>query len=213
MRVAELDMTNSSHQCPSGLMEHSFSTTRTCINPSMTAGCSSNIVNVVDIEYSAVCGKVIGYQIGHTNAFINAGIDSTYVDGVSLTHGSPRQHIWTFAVARDELSRFKVFHCPCINAGTSDVGTSTPPSFVGDDYFCDTGARSSASPGMFYGEDPLWDGAGCGSHSSCCDPESLPWFYKQLPQPTIDNIDLRVCRDEVPDGEDIAIEMIELYIQ
>jgi hypothetical protein len=29
-------------------------------------------------------------------------IDGSYVDGVSLTYGSPRQHIWTFANALDE---------------------------------------------------------------------------------------------------------------
>ena len=27
-------------------------------------------------------------------------IDDAYVDGVSLTHGSPQQHIWTFAALR-----------------------------------------------------------------------------------------------------------------
>ena len=40
------------------------------------------------------------------NAFSqrNAGIDSVYVDGVSITHGLPtaRQHIWSFAIGRAE---------------------------------------------------------------------------------------------------------------
>ena len=34
----------------------------------------------------------------------NITIDSSYVDGVSLTHGqTPRKHIWTFAAAHDEI--------------------------------------------------------------------------------------------------------------
>ena len=41
-RVAELDMTNSSHQCPSGLMERTYSSgNRTCVRTETTAGCSS----------------------------------------------------------------------------------------------------------------------------------------------------------------------------
>ncbi len=33
------------------------------------------------------------------------------------------------------------------------------PSFVGDDYFCDTGSQDPFQRGMFYSADPLWDGA------------------------------------------------------
>ena len=49
------------------------------------------------IQYSQVCGRIIGYQVGHPQAlFSNLNIiDGSYVDGVSLTYGSPRQHIWT----------------------------------------------------------------------------------------------------------------------
>ena len=40
-RVAHLDMTNSSHQCPSGLRMHNDSNKRTCVRNSDRAGCSS----------------------------------------------------------------------------------------------------------------------------------------------------------------------------
>jgi len=54
---------------------------------------------------------MIGYQFGDGYAFLryNIGraitIDSTYVSGVSLTHGAlgARQHIQTFAVGRTEI--------------------------------------------------------------------------------------------------------------
>ena len=36
--------------------------------------------------------------------------------------------------------------------------------------------------------------------------------YKQLSQPTTDDIEMRVCRDVVASNEDIAIEMVELFV-
>ena len=73
--------------------------------------------------------------------------------------------------------------------------------------------RDSASGScVFYGADPLWDGAGCESRNSCCNFNTPPWFYKQLPQPTTDDIEMRVCSDERNSSEDVAIEMIEIYV-
>ena len=211
-RVAELDMTNSSHQCPSGFRQHTDSNIRTCVSPSSSRGCSSDIVDTVSIGYTRVCGRIIGYQIGATNAFLRSpqsSIDSYYVDGVSLTHGSPRQHIWTFAAARSEDDTHLVSNCPCnINSGADPMNR---PAFMGSDYFCDTGTDRVV--GGFFGADPLWDGAGCGSTSTCCSFNTPPWFYKQLPLPTTDDIEMRVCRNENASDEDIAIEMVEIYVQ
>ena len=86
------------------------------------------------------------------------------------------------------------------------------PQFVGNDHFCDTGAVTVPTT-EFFDDDPLWDGAGCGPQSTCCSFNSPPWFYKQLPQTTTDDIEMRVCRDETRFNEDIAIEIIELYVQ
>ena len=210
MRVAELDMTNSSHQCPSGLMERSISVNiRTCVRNEATAGCSSVHFISPGVEYSSVCGRVIGYQYGAPEAFIGTSVDSRYVDGVSLTHGDPRQHIWTFAAANDEVGSSS-FNCPCIN--TNQLGRP-PPAFVGNDYFCDTGSEDRRQL-IFYVDDPLWDGAGCGPLNTCCSLNTPPWFYKQLPQATTDDIEMRVCRDSNPIGnEDIAIEIVEVYVQ
>ena len=38
--------------------------------------------------------------------------------------------------------------------------------------------------------DPLWDGQGCGSNSSCCTFNSPPWFNAQLSPPTNDDIEV-----------------------
>ena len=84
--------------------------------------------------------------------------------------------------------------------------------FVVEDYFCDTGSRYT-NQDQFYDQDPLWDGAGCGGTSTCCEFNNPPWFCKQLPEPTADDIELRLCSDESPSNEDVAIEVIELYVQ
>ena len=98
-------------------------------------------------------------------------IDETYVDGVSLTHGSlPRKHIWTFAAAYDE-SRSTAIVCPCTRPDLTYTG-AVPP-FIGQDYFCETGRRNVVQYARFYSEDPLWDGQGCGAQSTCCSLTTL----------------------------------------
>ena len=217
MRVAELDMTNSCHQCPSGLRQRTDSNTRTCVRDSNSRGCSSVTFSSVTLEYSRVCGKIIGYQFASPDAFAptgrpsNPSINTYYVDGVSITHGSPRQHIWTLAAAHNENNGLHL-NCPCTNSNTASRATQ-PPAFVRNDYFCDTGSSTHSTTNNFNDMDPLWDGAGCGPLNTCCSFNNPPWFYKQLPQPTTDDIEMRVCRDEDASNEDIAIEMVEIYIR
>ena len=153
-------------------------------------------------------------QVGSPDAFWNTDIDNYYVDGVSLTHGTfPRQHIWTFAGAASEDDQRPTLKCICTNTAISSR-VPAPPSFVGDDYFCDTAALTGTEAGEeFYSDDPLLDGAGCGPWSTCCSFNSPPWFYKQLPQTTTDDIKMRVYRSAYRAFEDIAIEIVELYIQ
>ena len=222
MRVAKLDLNNTTTQCPSGL-ELLTSPRRTCrIRRSASALCSSDTFPVAAVGYSKVCGRIRAYQIGTPDAFGNPDssnrssrgtIESNYVDGVSLTHGtSPRQYIWTFAGANSDDEQDPGYICSCTNTALSSAVPPTP-SFVGDDYFCDTGATTGSSTNVFHADDPLWDGAGCGSQSTCCSFNNPPWFYKQLPQSTTNDIEMRVCRDESTANEDFAIEVVEIYVQ
>ena len=55
MRVAELDMTNSSHQCPSGLKQRTGSNICTC--GIRSGSCSSANYDVGSFQYSRVCGS------------------------------------------------------------------------------------------------------------------------------------------------------------
>ena len=219
MRVANLDMTDPNQNCPAGfrLVSRTSAPLRTC-GRSGLVGCVSTTFQTYGVEYSHVCGRVIGYQgktpdaFGqYTNYTGGTEIDSVYVDGVSLTHGqTPRQHIWTFAGAVDETARELPYNCQCTRTDIPYAGTI--PSFVGQDYFCDTGSRE-AFQYIFYPNDPLWDGQGCGGTSTCCEFNNPPWFCRQLPQPTTDDIELRICGDEDTSNEDTPIEQVEIYIR
>ena len=93
MRVANIDMTNISQNCPSGLSLIS-SPKRVCDIPNY--GCVSNLFNVNKAQYSHICGRIIAYQKNPPAAFYyhSNGIDGNYVYGMSLTHGKP--HANTF---------------------------------------------------------------------------------------------------------------------
>ena len=223
MRVASFDMTDTSSTCPSGLRTptgHPRLCSEDVDLPRYQ--CSTSIIFPVQgIKYSQVCGKIIGYQFGNVTDFIRVfptgpkvidNINAAYVDGVSLTHGSPREHIWTFAAAIQEYNSDQPkFACPCINTRLTPLRHNIP-GFVGRDYFCDTGSENEVQ-NIFYGDDPLWDGAGCGPFNTCCDFNSPPWFRKEISPPTSDDIEIRLCVDESIDDEDINFETLELYVQ
>ena len=211
MKVINLDMRNTSHTCPSGLSLIS-SPKRLCDKPE--SGCANNIYDIQGIQYSRVCGRIVGYQKLSPAAFYyhTTPIDSTkYVYGVSLTHGwDPRKHIWSFAGGRDESTdiTYRQWQCPCANPALSSLAV---PGYVGSDYFCDTAQSIYSSSPALRTADPLWDGKGCGAGNTCCSFNNPPWFIKDLPSTTTDNIEMRVCYPNT--GGTTPIEIAEIYIQ
>ena len=218
-RVVFLNMTDPCHVCPSGLNLTSYSR-RTCGRASSAwYSCWSTTFSVGGSQYSRVCGMARAYQWGRTFAFYgnntaNKGIDSSYVDGLSLTHGAPssRQHIWTFAgglyAGGGSSGSWPNGRCPCDNGNTYPS-----PPFVGNDYFCEsvrTHSDWSVNWQRFHPNATLWDGEGGGS---CCRLNNPPWFTKNLTTPTTDGIELRLCLTLGSTGSDVALELLELYIQ
>ena len=209
--VGYLDMTDPKATCPSGwqLTGHPKRTCGRVSNGSLT--CDSVFFPVSGVNYTSVCGRIKGYQYGTSDAFevyhnCNATtIDSAYVSGVSLTHGCPRQHIWTFAAGSSESKPTRKDVCPC-----DTTANITIPSFVGGDYFCESAVKSGVIFG-FFPDDPLWDGEGCSASSTCCSFNDPPYFTKQLSSPTSDDIEVRICL--LDEFDDTLIEFIEIYVQ
>ena len=96
--------------------------------------------------------------------------------------------------------------CPC----TSDKGTQ-PPSFVGDHYYCES-ANVGHYEDQWYPDDPLWDGDGCPTGNTCCDPPNLPWFNRVIDPPSTADIELRLCQDEPTTNEHLSVELFELFV-
>ena len=214
VRVAYLNMSDPSQQCPSDWMEYNTSGLRAC-GRQFGVNCSSVYYTSNGFRYRKVCGQVIGYQLGSTDVFDNANhsIDSAYVDGVSITHGTPRSHIWTYAAGSRD-SPGSINDCPCLVADGSFI-PQTPPQYVGDDYYCESGNPSTYSRflnSLTDTSDLLWDGKQC--EGQCCsNGKSPPWFSVDLPNPTSDDIEVRLCDTDNIDGEDTPIKLLELYIQ
>ena len=187
-----------------------------CGRNSTTGGCDGVTYTTGIEQYDQVCGRIIGYQIGITIAFYfgTLSIDSYYVVGVSVTHGSPRQHIWTFAAGLEEQPTYPCCTCPCV-AGSWSTGGGHIPSFVGQNYFCESGLTHwPVTAGVFYPNgDPLWDGQGCGPTSSCCTLNSPPWFNTTLSSPTSDDIEVRICSFRDSQYDDAPIQLMELYVK
>ena len=65
-----------------------------------------------DVPYNRVSRRVSAYQdktpdgqcayIGHHTDQLIHTLEEVYIDGVSITHGSPRQRIWSFIASYEE---------------------------------------------------------------------------------------------------------------
>ena len=217
VRVANIDMTDTNQWCHPGF--NLRTEVRSCDRSDTGYGCTPITFPSHGIEYRQVCGRIRAYQYGRMQAFQpyynsrSITIEDIYVHGMSLTHGRhPRQHIWTFASAWSEYySDYDT--CPCTR--TYRPYTGAVPPFIGEDYFCDTAVSATQRDptDKVYADDPLWDGQGCDLTSTCCSFNRPPWFCKQLPQPTTDDLELRVCGVSYRNIRSTPFDQIEIYIQ
>ena len=217
-RVVHLDMTNLNTTCPSGWNMTKYSK-RTCGRATDgTNTCDSATYPVRGGEYRRICGKIRAYQHASPDGFrripstLDSIIDNAYIDGVSVTHGTPRNHIWAFVAGISEGNPTWSHACPC----DASIEISVP-SFVGEDYFCESAVNrpwvGGSTDYTFHPNDTLWDREDCLPSSTCCSRRNPPYFVKQLPNSTTDDIEARICLDEVMANENIAVELVELYVQ
>uniref|UniRef100_A0A1X7V308 Fibrinogen C-terminal domain-containing protein n=1 Tax=Amphimedon queenslandica TaxID=400682 RepID=A0A1X7V308_AMPQE len=208
-----LNMSDLTQNCPSDFQEHSpYTNIRTCRRSMSNSGCSSVNLPTNDIAYTQICGRVIGYQKGITDALSHGSKDiaSTYLDGVSITRGfAPREHVWSFIAGQRSNSHLGS-NCPCNTGSTVSV-----PGFIGNHYYCESGNNFTHNDrAAYYNTDPLWDGEDCLSlESSCCKSKALPWFHRNYNASSASDLELRVCRTADQNDEDILIEMYEIYIK
>ena len=217
-RAAYIDMTDESNTCPQGLNYTVESSTRMCTcSHTDYYDCSSVTFPTHEVPYTKVCGRARGYQYYGTYAFDNyhyrsKTLDSSYVSGLSVTYGSPRSHIWTFAAGGSQDYDGIASNCPC---ASPYPGPAAPP-FVGENFFCES-ANTGLLEFKWYLDDPLWDSQGCDANSTCCD-RGGPWFTTTLSQEVRDDIEVRMCSQSplpfLPSYilRTLGVDELEIYI-
>ena len=216
MRIADV---KSGDTCPKGWSSYDCYCTG-----GPAAGCYSANFSTNSTSYSKVCGKVVGYQKRTMDGFYpsayahgnindykpditSRSLDGVYVDGISITSGNPRKHVWTYAVGITDDQNY-MSTCPCAKYPGPD-----PPMYVGNHYYCESGNTGPTDPAKFYTDDTLWDGAGCLSDNSCCCDAGMPWFFRQFPSTITGDIEVRICRDQAFSDEGTLVEQVQLLVQ
>ena len=209
--IYSLDMAIPGENCPSTLKLFTHGSLRLCGKDTNGAGCDSVIIPTDGQRYSEVRGKVKAYQYGSPDAFGTNldDIDRYYVDGISITHGgSPRQHVWTYAIG----VRKDYFPGVSDNKNTCPgTGYGNPqPDFVGTNYTC---SSANLEPGwdrqLYY--PVLWSNI-FGDCANDCG-ENPVFFCVKLPESTTDALELRVCTNQGQNDEDIRIGSVDIYIR
>ena len=210
-RVAYLNMTDpQSQRCPSVWREYNSNGFRACGRPVSTVASQPGKLYTTHRQYSKVCGRIIAIQVASPDGFhsINTGINEGYIDGVSVTYGSPRTHIWSFVGSYSEQAT-ESNACPC-----DYIFGNPPQSFVGTNYYCESGNPTGNWQGQSFPNDKLWDGQQCSSEGTCCSGANTPpWFKVNLSSPTSDDIEIRIMGTESTTNEDTPIELLEIYVQ
>ena len=215
MRVAYLNMTDPTQQCPDGWRELT-APIRTCRRANGSY-INSVTFNTHGMLYNRVCGRIIGYQFGTPEAFLfynnnpsNFTIERNYVDGVSVTYGQQghRKHIWTFAGAKGESYQGNQV-CACTNTGIRIPPGLEQTTFVrlGQLQLKRVSFTNRIHSGMAKGVDLEALAAATISHHG---------FASRLSEATNENIEVRLMTFAYPhflEHEDTPIELIELYIQ
>ncbi|CAJ1426414.1 unnamed protein product [Effrenium voratum] len=104
--------------------------------------------------YDSIAGTLQIYQKGSTDAFQQGTRDlssvesSDYVDGMSVTIGAPRTHIFTLALGTSyDTALGTAGMCPCgVETQSVQCGGDPVPAFLsGEEHLCDSGTVGSAS--------------------------------------------------------------------
>ena len=194
MRVAKLDVQN----CPLELEQKVFTNDTikefenidisTCVVQDNSEGCTSVFYSSHDIPYSRVCGNIRAYQVGSFDGFMttnesDVGLDGNYLDGISITISG--DHVWSF-----------------VAGGTNSENNIMKPNFVGDNWTSD---EVRGCPIKTLCKPLLWESQQFGRNVS--------YWFKELLQPSVTDIEVRICRDEQRRLEDLAITTLEINVQ
>ncbi len=152
-------------------------------------------VPTMGIPFSEIRGGVSAYQSGSNDGFRRYvggnSINQSYVDGISFTYSDNsgiRNHIFTYVIGQSQSGNRQ--SCP-------DVGGDNPPSFVGSDFYCESGNPSAGFTFDFYDEEIL----------------NGYQFRKSVQGNLVSALEVRLMNDQDTADENIALNGIYVFIR
>ena len=182
--------------CPTGWVRStSFPAVCTRQTSSYSDRIRSTTISSFGITYNEVRGYLEGYQYGSNDGFGDYpanDLNDIYGDVISLTN-SPngyREHLFSYSMGYG-TSSYDDSNCPNVNGG------AMPPSFVGNDYYCETANTSSMGPNAQWYTTPLYQNY---------------WFQSSSSQTDVD-IEARIMGSHESSNEDIGVGFMEIFIR
>jgi hypothetical protein len=178
-----------------------------CIAPA-----HDNVVSLIvdaPLPFTRIAGRIEALARGDLEAFsvgVAASLDNTYVDGVSITVGDPRTHVFTLGVG----SAGGAGACPC--------GAGVPaPAYVGEGMLCEdrpaSGDVDSAATAdeAFDLDNALFDDD---ARNAACNQSFVPnEFDITLPAPSTGPIEVRVMVDGDDPHEAILLQRLDISVR
>ena len=214
-RLGHLKMSSDHKKCPNGQFSYiNKGELHLCRIKSNKAGCATASYSSRGIKYSTICGYAKGYQKGKTYVFFkNKKLTSYYLDGVSFQRFDAstknREHVWSYACG-DSDSNNKFNTCPC---NKDALEGNKPPSFVGNNYYCESGTSTSPGFASFFPQDPLWDGKGFNNLEVPCRKDMMPYFKRTYDSAITDDINVKLCRTFVATNRDVYLEGYGVFVK
>ena len=162
-----------------------------CVKNGSEPGCSHTVFPLYNIEYTHVCGMVEGYGYRTPDGFCTQhSVDGVWTNGNSINGNFVDGISLTYQRQnmRKDLWTYSAVSRNCPNA-------STPPMFLNDMYVSYLPVSGGATT------------ATCQNGLTC-----VGTFHREFPQPISSDIEMRLCRGQAEDDEEIAIGNVEIYV-
>lgn len=220
-------MKNKSHKCPEPFSKGYRSKSSEMgkqyyCEGTMNDSCTTARFSLDGVRYSEICAKIGGYQYGLPTAFkpYEEKDYDPFMDGVYFSYGKDTKYLWGYAVGS-----YKHYHSEDRNTVGDTLSDLCPdvhpkyegkvPPFVGDYYYCDSGAykaKTNDSSRFFY-EHRLFEGKGCEHPNYTCMRSGQPWFYRKLPVYFNDYIEMSSCNGDKTTAKGMRMDNIEIYLR
>ena len=214
-RLGHLKMSSDHKMCPNEQFSYiNKGGLHLCRIKSDKAGCATASYSSHGIKYSTICGYARGYQKGLAYAFIKSfQLPASYLNGVSFQRfdasTTKREHVWSYACGQSEKSKNNNA-CPC-NKGAPE--SAKPPSFVGKNYYCESGTSTKPGSADFFPKDPLWDGKGFNNDEGPCHKDMMPYFKRTYDSTIADHISMKLCRTYIKNFLDVYLEGYGIFVK